>query len=165
VSKTKPNAARIAATEPLTAHRPADPMAACNVCGQLAEKGLQLYVECDERDRPLPQPGSLLFIGIGHGACSKAVTAHPRLYVDSQGLPGSFPKLCGPCVLRDGLSCNHKKLKANGGPGLVVTREPGFMGMICSRGRGGCHDLNKDRAFVKCEGRCTLRLVASGAGA
>jgi hypothetical protein len=65
----------------------------------------------------------------------KQMEKHPRLYADERGLPGSFPRLCGPCVRRKVSSCTSPKLKSNGGAGLLI-HFSGINGHVC--GRGGC---------------------------
>ena len=150
-------------------HRHPDPMACCNVCGTMtsvaaAPGALKLYRECDGADKPIQGLDALVFLGVDHAACDKVLSDHPRLYLDSRGMPVSFPLLCGPCVFRQGLDCTHKDLKANGGTGLMITM-PGKNGLpagaiICGgRGRGrGC--WSPPREATKCAGRRTLRLVA-----
>lgn len=155
---TKTSADTIARAGRLTESpsRPADPITACNLCGAPAER-LRAMRECDEYDRPLPGPASLLFIGERHGECRRKLDKHARLYRDDMGEPGTFPLLCGRCVHRRGFECTHPKLKQNGGPGLAVTLD-GPNGFLCRRGRGrGCEPMAKNA--VKCEGHRHLLLL------
>lgn len=124
MGKTKAQkAAAVRASNPLPRSDITDPLAGCNVCGQTSAR-LGAYQAHDERDHPLPMPASLIFIGKDHDACMRALDKHPRLYAETRGDPGHFPFLCGPCAQRDGLACRHPKLKANGGPGLLVNLQP-----------------------------------------
>lgn len=115
----KPSAKAIAAAMPLTARRPVEPIGVCNVCGQ-PSADLGLWVEHDTRDKPIKGTGAYVYIARDHDACYKAMADHPRLYVEIMGGPGHFAMCCGPCSNRDGWSCRHPDLKANGGPGLLV---------------------------------------------
>ncbi len=86
-----------------------------------------------------------------HPACEKRLDAHPRLYKQERGLPGTFPLLCGPCTYRQGEACRHPDLRSNGGPGLPV-RMDGPSGIVCrGRGGGGCSPIAKNA--VGCKGR------------
>lgn len=125
-----------------------DPLNACNLCGVPGE--LAALRECDAADRPLPGPAALVFVGVGHKACAKVVKDHPRLYLDTRGEPGSFPKLCGPCTHRRGLACSHPNLKTNGGAGLKVGLGGIFPGVIIC-GRGG--RIRPVGVALDCEGQ------------
>lgn len=128
--------ARVLAALPLSRlpERPVDPITACCICGKSSEK-LVLYRECNEWDAPLQGDQFRVYIGGDHDACMKTMEKHPRLYTTERGMPGTFPRLCGPCVRRKGTSCASPKLKSNGGAGLLVNFS-GINGFIC--GRGGC---------------------------
>jgi hypothetical protein len=127
---------------------------ACSVCRiQVDPDDLPCTVwsEHDQNDRPRSPP-VLVFLGPGkeHEACRKAMADHPRLYVEVDGGPGSWPSLCGPCVHRYSLSCGHKDLKSNGGQGLLITLAGPDTMIVCTR-NGGCH--RPIRPAVRCEGR------------
>jgi hypothetical protein len=163
----KPNAAAIRAALPLSElpTRPADPLSACNICGNPAAE-LVLYREADEYDNAGPE-GALVYIGKDHRACTAAMEKHPRLYVDAMGKPGEFPLLCAPCVFRKGLACTHADLKANGGPGLAVAcraLDEHYVGMegarVCTRGKG-C--WTPPLVAKSCKGRRLLQLVPAPA--
>lgn len=165
MGKRRPSAKqqeKVRTAERLTvaAHRSPDIFAACGICGEPAEH-LRALRECDEFDQPIPGDDGLLFVGEGHRACDKVVSDHPRLYEDTHGRPGYFPRICGPCVHRDGFACRHPDLKANGGAGLVVTMPTAAewqgMGNVIVCGRGGC--WRPPRVATACAGRRTLRLV------
>lgn len=156
-----PTTAAIRAAEPLThaAERGTDPIMGCNICGKTAAP-LCLYVECDALDMPIEGPNALLYVGEEHPDCILVVQRHPRLYKRANGRPGTFPRLCGPCVHRRGVDCTHPDLIKNGGTGLVVSREPGPRGIVC--GKDGCRIMAALRPWVRCKGRRTLRLVHGG---
>lgn len=134
----KPTATSIAAAVPLSKGpaRPADPITACNVCGQPSDS-LYVWREHDELDQPLTGHEALVFVGNDHKACIKTMEAHPRLYAERRGDPGHFPLLCGPCTFRSGFGCTHPDLRANGGPGLSVQLSNMFKGAIFCGGRRG----------------------------
>jgi hypothetical protein len=150
----KPNIATIRAAVPLSQLPTVgdDPIAVCNICGSESEQ-LALWREHDEYDKATKK---LVFIGTtpAHAECRKTMEKHPRLYAEEPGMPGYFPQLCGPCVLRDGWRCRHRDLKANGGKGLKV-QMTGFDAIFC--GPSGCR--SGLRAAVKCEGRRHLSVV------
>ena len=156
----KPTAATIRAHVPLTviARRDgADPISCCGVCGVAVDPSdlpLTVWRECGENDKPIAGHVALLFVGPGsaHAACRKRVDDHPRLYVEESGQPGHFPELCGPCIFRNGLSCGHAGLKANGGDGLAITLDR-MTAIICTRG-AGCH--TPVQHATKCRGRKLL---------
>lgn len=161
----KPTAAQIEAAVPLSTiaaiaatSAGVDPIQICNVCGKPSPR-LALWREHDERDKPTKK---LVFIDEGdddHIECRKAMEAHPRLYAEDAGLPGFFPTLCGPCRHRDGWRCRHPKLKANGGPGLLVKLD-GMNGIVC--GRGGCR--SGITGARECEGRAITCEACKGTG-
>jgi hypothetical protein len=151
----KPASSAISGAVPLTRLHPElrspDPMARCHLCGaRAADCSLRLWRECDQRDQPLLGLDALLFV-CDSKLCAALIEKHPRLYVEEQpGRPGHFPELCGDCQHRDGLSCLHPDLKANGGAGLSVTLS-GFANIIiCRRGKGGCS--SPPRTATKCAG-------------
>jgi hypothetical protein len=96
---------------------------------------LDLLIECDEHDR---HTARTIYLGSRHETCRKVLQAHPRLYVEGTGKPGSFPKLCGPCIKRGpNFSCSDERLIANGGDGLRVDVSLAFGGtIVCGRGHG-----------------------------
>src|SRR5947209_1652107 len=83
---------------------------ACNICG-LPETNLRAWREHDEKDRPIPGPEHLVFVGYDHKKCLATMEAHPRLYAEVTGEPGTFPRLCGMCRYRSRFDCLHPKLK------------------------------------------------------
>ncbi len=121
----KPPATAIRAAMQLSAQRPEDPLSACNICG-CASDDMGAWREHDERDQPIAGDDYVVFIGKDHSGCMKVMKKHPRLYAEEAGRPGHFPALCGPCRFRRDLGCTHPELKANGGPGLLVTIDQGF---------------------------------------
>lgn len=154
----KPTPSEIRAVLPLSkmCTRGEDPILVCGICGQKAEQ-LDAWIEHDEFDRPLLDgPEHLVFLGTDHAACNRQLTLHPRLYERVTGRPGTFPRLCGPCVNRRGFDCAHPKLKANGGPGLLVQISDPLRGAIIC-GRGGRQRVLKPA--VSCEGRTMLKVL------
>lgn len=131
----KPSPLQICLAEPLSAspHRVPDVMALCHICG-VAVRELRLFRECDERDTPIPGDAFLVFVGAEHAECQRKLREHPRLYVEQRGDPGRFPRLCGPCVHREGLRCTNAKLRANGGQGLRVGLSGLGAVVVCIRG-------------------------------
>lgn len=94
----------------------------CQLCG--AQKSdiceFIMWWECDEKDNVVPDD---ILITCKGKNCRKVIDDHERLYVEipwSRGGPGKFILLCGECVYRNGTSCTHPSLKANGGNGLRV---------------------------------------------
>jgi hypothetical protein len=161
----KPNRETILAAVPLSRHasRGRDPIKVCGVCGVEVDPqdlASSVWREHDDIDRPIGGNEALVFIGPSatHAACKKVLEKHPRLYAEVTGDPGCFPRLCGPCVHRDGLNCKHPNLAANGGPGLEVQLSGGFPPgtIVCTR-RGM---LQPVRNAVECAGRRTLKLVS-----
>ncbi len=129
----KPSTPTIRASAPLCPSPPADPLSACNVCGQPAEQ-LDAWRTHDEHDRPIAGVDALVFLGSDHAACRTKLNAHPRLFAEVTGVPGHFPRLCGPCAYRRDTSCSHPDLKANGGAGLNVSLDNAWAaGLICIR--------------------------------
>lgn len=148
MKKPAPDAIRAAVPLTRLPTRPADPLAACHVCG-VAAKEYTLWLEHDEHDKPLPpRVESCVYLGLDHKACEKALNGHPRLYARVYGLPGTFPRLCALCAFRRGTECSHRLLKANGGPGLRVGLQ-GFNGFMC--GPKGCQSGLRDA--LDCEGQ------------
>jgi hypothetical protein len=96
----------------------------CQLCGFEGHRDIcefRMWVECDEQDKP--EPGNVLVVCRGE-ACRKAISDHPRLYIEvpwGEGLPGHFMLLCGDCAFRKGVGCTHPDLKSNGGAGLKVS--------------------------------------------
>jgi hypothetical protein len=150
---TKPDLARIRNTVPLSRLLPAefDRLRVCNIC-RLPSTRLEAWRECDERDRPIPHDAALVYIAVDHPHCVREMEAHPRLYEPVPGAPGYFP-LCGDCTLRQGMSCTHPALRANGGAGLNVTLS-GIDGIVCTRGPSRCRSLLKQA--VKCVGKVVV---------
>lgn len=148
--KRKPPASVIQSRMALSAARLADPLSACNICGEPSDS-LAVWREHDEHDRPIDGTDYLVYIGKDHKKCLKRMDDHPRLYAEVRGEPGSFPRLCGPCRYRDGLACRHPKLKANGGDGLLVNLADPLRGAIVCMG-GGRRAVVVHHA-LKCEGR------------
>jgi len=121
---------------PLSRHprRPSDPLSACNLCGLPpgSPEDLVVFREHDERDWPIAGDAALVFVARDHERCSRAVTAHPRLYARETGVPGSFPRLCGPCEHRAGLACRNPRAKVNGGEGVLIQVTNGLPpGVVC----------------------------------
>jgi hypothetical protein len=147
---SKPDLARIRLAVPLSRLLPPefDRVRVCNVC-RLPSTKLEAWRECDERDRPKPGDDAIVYIATDHPQCIRDMEAHPRLYEPVPGDPGHFP-LCGDCTLRQGMSCTHPALRANGGAGLNVTLT-GIGGIVCTRGPSRCRSLLKQA--VKCVGK------------
>lgn len=144
----KPSPAAIRAAVPLSALRPPSPDT-CSICGAHVDPcdlPALIYREHDERDRPTP---TLVFLGHAK-ECAKALDDHPRLYSRDDGTPGAFPRLCVGCAHRDGASCRHPDLKANGGTGLLVTFSDPLRGAILC-GKGG--RIRPLKTAMTCAGR------------
>ena len=156
----KPGPSQIAAAEPLSAlaARLADPLAACNVCGEPAVE-LAAWREHDERDVPVDGAGALVFIARDHPECVRAMERHPRLYSEEAGRPGTFPRLCGDCPRRTGRACSHPNLRANGGAGLFVELDDRLRGAILCGGRG--RRIRPVNHALACEGHPTKVAVRS----
>jgi hypothetical protein len=129
--------------------RPADPITICNVCASSSDS-LAVWREHDLRDQPIEGVDALVFIGKDHPACIKVMEAHPLLYAEVRGDPGTFPRLCGNCELRRGVTCTHPDLKANGGPGLTVKLDNPLRGVIICGSRGRLTVVNH---ALSCTGR------------
>lgn len=88
----------------------------CQRCG--GEADLSRWQEHDAVDQPEPRVVVLCL------TCEEAVIEkHPRLYrrlEHYEPFPGSM-HLCVDCEWREGVTCSHPDLMANGGPGLAVT--------------------------------------------
>jgi hypothetical protein len=151
----KPSPTAIRAAAPLTSRRRPEVEAFACTCGEPIPDGkARAWREHDEHDRPIAGGDAIVFLADGHPGCKRELDAHPRLYAEVMGDPGTFPKLCGPCKLRQGHACSHPDLKSNGGPGLNVQIH-GLPAIVC--GRGGCHVPVKHA--VECAGRRTLKVV------
>jgi hypothetical protein len=154
----KPNVSEIMAALPLSEvpERGPDPILCCNVCG-LGSGDLTAWQEHDERDQQLAGAQFTVFIGRDHPKCIRAMKRHPRLYAEVRGNPGTFPKLCGDCKMRNGTKCAHLDLKKNGGAGMIVKHQSLFAGaIVCIRGKG-CH--KPIGVAFECEGRTLLAEV------
>lgn len=149
MGKPSPSAIRAAAPLSASSYRAPDPLACCNVCGKPA-RVYQAWREHDERDRPIAGAAALVFLGDDHAACQKKLMAHPRLYAQERGAPGHFPLLCSRCTFRDGLGCTHPKLKANGGPGLIVHLDAMAMVVCVKTAHGSGRPLSQ---ALTCEGQ------------
>ncbi len=90
---------------------------ACQSCGNQDRALLQLWIEHDDFDKPT---STLVCLCL---SCSgRIVEPHPRLYDTAPRnapLPGAMA-LCTACRHRDGLTCKHPDLGANGGPGISI---------------------------------------------
>jgi hypothetical protein len=129
--------ARIASTPPLSMEKKIRGARACNLCGEPAAVGqLRLYKECDKFDQPIDGERTLLFVAGDHPACMDRVDKHPRLYLERRGTPGTFPKLCGGCIYREGFRCTHPRAKINNGEGLKIGLDPAAAIVVCIRGSG-----------------------------
>jgi len=107
------------------------------------ERGVHIWQECDDADRPEP-----IAVLLCPSCSARLIEPHPCLYY---GLPFNEPfagtmGLCAPCRFRDGVRCAHPNLKANGGAGLIIQadtpvsvpgRPPG-RGQIYVRAAMGC---------------------------
>lgn len=135
--KRKPTADKIVSSPPLSVFKKVKGARACNLCGEDAAVGqMRLYRECTAFDRPIDGDRALLFVAGDHKACMDRVDKHPRLYVEDRGAPGTFPRLCGGCIHRQGFVCTHQNLKANGGAGLTIGLDPIAGMVVCVRGAG-----------------------------
>lgn len=124
---------------------PAD-LVHCQLCGK--SKPLRVYEECDESDKREAR-----FLVACTGAdCNRTIALHPRLYESVNNRPGSITQLCASCAHRDGLACRHPSLKANGGPGLLITLASPFPAgvIVCVKGARG---LTIPRLATACAGR------------
>lgn len=145
----KPCRQRIRLTRPLTEPRVfALSPHVCVFCERAPDPTLphEVWREHDENDRPIPGAAALVSI-CRSKECAKLLAAHPRLYSPANA-PGAFPLLCYGCDHQRALGCNHPKLKANGGEGLVITLH-GINALI--KMKGGCVPMPK--TATKCEGR------------
>lgn len=106
-----PETPRLSVTLPGPRHLPM-----CQSC--MTTERLTKWLEHDERDRPEP-----IVVILCQRCARDLIAPHPRLYRELQAwepTPGSMP-LCVNCRFVDDLACTHPKLKANGGPGLILT--------------------------------------------
>ena len=86
----------------------------CARCG--STDGVNKWRECDGDDKPTD------VVILVCDACEPAIEKHPRLYIDlhkNAPTPGCM-EICRACVHREGVTCTHAMLKANGGPGLGI---------------------------------------------
>jgi len=133
----KIDVARIRSVRPLSDYENAKSDAfVCVVCGSSPRGLLTAYRECNERDLPERGADRVVFLCRSE-KCYRVLNAHPRLYNQVTGDPGHFPALCGTCTFREGRSCTHPDLKANGGEGLKIGLGDPFRGAICVLGRNG----------------------------
>lgn len=158
----RPSLAAIREAIPLTKVRPigAAPFSVCDLChapgGDCCDQ-FDAHRECDEWDRPIPGTEAIVLLGYEHRACERRLLDHPRLYLEERGEPGWFPKLCGPCMHRDGFACKHPDLKANGGPGLAVRIQDNSSMFICSRDDDGHRSCTRPTPEAwHCAGRRVL---------
>jgi hypothetical protein len=89
--------------------------AACQCCGQAWDT--TVFIECDEADRE-----TMTAITVCDGCEKKHIGPHARLYVElerNRPFPGAM-ETCVECPHRNGMSCAHPLLKANGGRGLAI---------------------------------------------
>jgi len=163
-SKRKTPTACIVAAPPLSTSKKVRGARVCNLCAEPAGMGaLRLYRECDEHDNPLPDERALLFVAADHRSCMARVDENPRLYVELRGAPGTFPKLCGSCIHRQGFACTHPKAKINGGEGLNLGLDPIAAMVVCVRATGCQRPLAH---VLGCEGQeLPGEREAAGAGA
>jgi hypothetical protein len=124
----------------------------CQACGAEPDDRLELqrWRECDAWDKPTS------VVVILCRACSRRLIAeHPRLYVAVDALapaPGLMA-LCVGCRRRDGVSCTSPLLKANGGPGMVITfPKPDAVHLCFGGGHGEFRQLYRG-APSACMGR------------
>lgn len=89
----------------------------CQGCGTEGP-GLSRWREHDANDSPTP-----VVVVLCKRCEDERIEKHPRLYArlsENEPAPGSMG-LCADCRHRDGTACAHPDLKANGGPGLMLT--------------------------------------------
>lgn len=87
----------------------------CQSCGWDCD--LVRWVECDDADQP-----TAAVVVLCHPCSDRLIEPHPRLYAPLDAYaphPGSMT-LCIDCSHRQGVSCRHPDLRANGGAGLHV---------------------------------------------
>jgi hypothetical protein len=112
----------------------------CQSCGvvrtlDVGEGALEVWRECDEKDQL-----TTTVVVLCHGCAGRLIEPHPRLYhrePPNKPIPGAIPHLCATCRHRSDLACTHPALKANGGPGLMITVEPPIRGFWDGRGKDG----------------------------
>jgi len=127
----------------------------CHACDMLGEidciksDSLERWLEHDDTDRPTAT------VVILCGDCSdRLIEPHPRLYrrmMLYEPHPGCMP-LCRPCQHREGISCTHEDLKANGGQGLGLTYPTPGEAIVCSRGKGCRHMVIYEGPVSDCAG-------------
>lgn len=102
--------------------------------GDAEPLGLEVWQECDERDRRTP-----VAVVLCPPCGKKVVPPHPRLYHrewEHAPIPGVM-ELCRACPFRAGYRCTHPDLTTNGGPGLEIQYPtPGKVHLNYGRGRG-----------------------------
>lgn len=121
----------------------------CQGCGASAALGeaVTLWLEHDERDRPT---GTVISVC---ARCERQISPHPRLYdrlQTHQPVPGVMAT-CAGCRFADRLQCTHPDLKANGGPGLMVSVPPPLRALV--RLKGGCVPMTTYTGPPACRGR------------
>lgn len=111
----------------------------CAFCDRAGEDicEYRMWQKTDKDDRPIDD----YFIACTSDACRKRIADDPMLFIEvpwGAGGPGKFMLICGDCDHRDGFTCKHPDLKANGGNGLEVkfSSLPIFNSIIC--GPSGC---------------------------
>ncbi len=112
------------------------------------ERGVHVWQECDDADRPEP-----IAVLLCPPCGTRLIEPHPRLYYV---LPFNEPfagtmGLCVPCRFRAGVRCTHPDLKANGGPGLTIQTDT----PVPAPGRR--------RVYVRAATGCAGREVLDGA--
>ena len=106
----------------------------CQICGLEYDDitSLNLWWEADDRDKHDSDISPVILV-CKSKKCLRVIKEHERLYIEmpwSQGGPGKFMLICGPCPLRKGSMCTHPDLLANGGAGLEVFYTPLFDGPV-----------------------------------
>lgn len=109
----------------------------CNFCsrsgGDICE--YRMWQKTDADDRPIDD----YLITCKGEDCQQRIDDDPMLFIEvswGAGGPGKFMLVCGDCTHRDGFSCRHPDLKANGGAGLEVrfANLPIYNSFICGSG-------------------------------
>lgn len=122
----------------------------CQSCGSTAEF-LQRWEECNELDQRTARVVVLC------APCAKRlIEPHPRLYhqlATNEPHAGSMAHLCGPCAHRDGVTCRCPLLKANGGPGMMITYPKPESMFLCGRGAGSGFRQVFSRPVTSCAGQ------------
>lgn len=141
-------------TETLPHPIPADSFLRCQACGITYDDicYLNLWWEADEDDEWEDTSPAVLVCKAD--PCKQVILDHERLYAEmpwSRGGPGRFMLVCGTCPHREGTTCTHPKLTANGGEGLLVTASQILPSVHINRGPGRSGWLPFTPA-TKCEG-------------